>query len=120
MGTFFPVRPHSAVSGEPLPDQRINKHREVLSCILGHVFGMAAQLLKKVVYGMFAVKKLPYKDARGVEAKTATRIWIEEYGPVVKLLPEYDVRVADGFVAVLHKGSTCSSSAGIALTGTMQ
>jgi hypothetical protein len=107
----FPVRPRIAVSGEPLRDQCINKHPDMFSRVLGHVFGMVAELLKEVIYGVLPVKELPHEDARGVQAKTSetkTCIGIEENGPVVKLLPKHDERVGYGFFSVFHRTDTGS------------
>jgi hypothetical protein len=50
------------------------------------------------------------KTAGGVQAKTTetkTGIGVEENGPVVKLLPEDDVRVGYGFVTVFHDSTLC-------------
>jgi hypothetical protein len=48
------------------------------------------------------VKELPQIDARGIQTKTMTGIGVEENGPVVKLLPEDDLRVGYGFFIVFH------------------
>jgi hypothetical protein len=50
------------------------------------------------------VKELPHIDTGGAQTVTVTRVGVEENGPVVKLLPEYDVRVNYQFFAVLLDG----------------
>ncbi len=52
---------------------------------------------------MLPVQELPHIDAGGVQAKTVTGIGVEENGPVVKLLPEHDVRVRYGFVSGVQR-----------------
>ena len=93
------------------PNQFINKHPDMLSRVLRHAFGMVAELLKEVIYGVLPVKELPHEDAGGVQAKTTETkraIGVEENGPVVKLLPEHDVRVGYGFFTVFHRTDTGS------------
>jgi hypothetical protein len=51
---------------------------------------------------MLAVEEFPEVHAGGTQAETMTAIWVEENGPVVKLLPEHDVRVAYRFVLVFQ------------------
>ena len=93
MGASFPVKSRVAVRGKPLRDQCIGKYPDMLSSVLGHAVGMAAQLLKKVIYGVLPVKEFPQIDAGRVEAKTSeakSGIGVEEHRPVVKFLTEYD------------------------------
>jgi hypothetical protein len=120
VGTFFPVRPRIAMRGEPLRDQCINKHPDIVSRVLGYAVRMVAELLKEVIHGVLPVKELPQINAGGVEAKTGetmTGIGVEENGPVVKLLPEHDVRVGYGFVTVLDGGILSSVCYAIRVPG---
>ena len=45
------------------------------------------------------VKELPQVDADRAQAKTTTRIGVEQNGPIVKLLPENHIRIAYGLIA---------------------
>ena len=71
---------------------------------LGYVGSTLTQLFKEPIYGVLSVKEFPDEDARGAQAKAMAGIGVEENGPVVKLLPEHDVRVGYGFVTVLDGG----------------
>jgi hypothetical protein len=71
---------------------------------LGYVVSMLTQLLKEPIYGMLTIKELPQINAGGAQAETMTGIGVEENGPVVKLLPENDVRVSYGFFTIFHGG----------------
>jgi hypothetical protein len=51
---------------------------------------------------MFSVKELPQLDTYRVQSKSMTRVGVEENGPVVKFLPEHDVRVGYRFVSVVQ------------------
>ena len=54
---------------------------------------------------MLPVKELPQISTDRIEAKTIVtkiRIGIEEHGPVVKLLPEHDIRIAYRSVVIVH------------------
>jgi hypothetical protein len=104
----FPVEPRIAAPGKPLPNQFINKHPDMLSRILGYVFGMVAELLKEFIYGVLPVEEFPYVDTGRAQAKTMTAVGVEENGPVVELLPEHDVRVGYGFFTVFHRTDTGS------------
>jgi len=68
---------------------------------------MLVKLFNEGIQGVLPVKELPQVDARGVQAKTMTGSRVEEHGPVVKLLPEYDVRVGYGLITIFQ-GSTSS------------
>jgi hypothetical protein len=74
----------------------------MLLCFLGYALGMAADLFEESSGRVRPVKELPYIDAGGTQAETATGIRVEENGPVVKLLPKYDERIAYGFVFIVH------------------
>jgi hypothetical protein len=90
------ISSRTAVTGEAFRDQCINEHADMLSRVLGHVFGVVAKLLKEVIYGVPPVKERPQMNAGGVQAKTAETIagiGVEKNGPVVELLPEDDVWV---------------------------
>jgi hypothetical protein len=94
---------YSAVGlGEPLPNQLLNKCLDMILRFIGHVLSIEADLLKEGIYGVFPVEKLPYEDACRTQAKAVAGIRVEEDGPVVKLLPEYYVRVGYEFFIVFH------------------
>jgi hypothetical protein len=104
VATFFPVSPFIAVPGKPLCNQCINKCADLISGFFRHAFGKAADLIKETIYGVLPVQELPQVYARRAQAKAMTGIGVEENGPVVKLLPEHDVRVGYGFFAAMgHK-----------------
>jgi hypothetical protein len=63
---------------------------------------MATDMFKEGVEAVLPVKELPQVNAGRIQAETVTGIGVEENGPVVKLLPEHDVRVGYGFFAVFH------------------
>jgi len=51
---------------------------------------------------------IPRSEVR-VQAKTIetlSGIWIEEYGPIIKLLSEHDIRIAYGFITVFHDSAS--------------
>ncbi len=79
--------------GEPLGNQCINKCSNGIIDVLTYVEGITAQRRKDLIYRMLSVKQLPDVDAGGTQAKPTTGIGVEENGPVVKILPEHDVRV---------------------------
>jgi hypothetical protein len=80
-------------AGESVCNQHINKCPDVLADVMRHAFSMPAHLLNDGIHGMLSVKELPHEDAGGAQAKTMTGIRVEEHSPIVKLLPEQDVRV---------------------------
>ena len=79
-----------------------NEDTDLLQCFLGYGISAGADLLEEIIDRTLPVQKLPHVDAGRVQAKTMTGIGVEEYSPVVKLLPEYDESVDHGFFTVFQ------------------
>jgi hypothetical protein len=120
-GTFFQIwraplrigkraRLSAGEPGEPLGNHCINKCSNIIMDVLRYVESITAQGREHVIDRMLSVKKLPHVDADRAQAKPTTAIRVEENGPIVKLLPELDVRVRYGFFAVFHRTDTGSLS----------
>jgi hypothetical protein len=88
--------------GESLGNECIDKCSDIMMDVLGYVESITAQGREHLIYHMLSVKELPYVDASGAQAKTATGIGVEENGPVVKLLPKKDEMVGYGSFVVFH------------------
>ena len=76
----------------------------MIACVLGYIVRIRPQLLKDSIDRVLSVKKLPHVNAGGAQAEAATGVGVEKHSPVVKLLPEHDVRVGDGIFAVRQHG----------------
>jgi hypothetical protein len=87
---------------EPLCNQCVNECPEMITCVLGYVFSMPADLLRESIDRVLPVEELPYVDTGRAQAKPTARVGVKKNGPVVKLLPEHDVRVGYGFFTVFH------------------
>jgi hypothetical protein len=74
-----------------------------MSCgFLGYVVNIPTDLCKEGIYGVPPVKELPDEGAGRTQAKAMTGVGVEENGPVVKLLPEYDYRAGQRFFTIFH------------------
>ena len=100
---FEMTGPGVVESCEPLRNQCINKYPDMISGFFGYAFSVAEDLLMEIIYAVLPVNELPEVDAGRTQPKTMTPVGVEENGPVVKFLPEHDVRVGYGFVSVLHR-----------------
>jgi hypothetical protein len=94
------------VCRQPVSGKLLNERQDLLACPFGYIWGIPAQGTQHLVDRVPSVKELPHVDAGRAETKTMTGIGVEEDGPVVKLLPEHDVRIGYGFVTVFHRTNT--------------
>jgi hypothetical protein len=74
----------------------------VFTRLLRYILSIPTHGHKQVINRVLSVEELPQVDAGRVQAETAAGIWVEENGPVVKLLPEHDVGIPYGSVIVAH------------------
>jgi hypothetical protein len=74
----------------------------MLSGVFGYAFSMVKDIPKEIIHGVLPVKKLPDEDTRRAQAKATTGVGVEQYSPVIELLPEHDVRVGYGLVTVVQ------------------
>lgn len=89
--------------GEARPNQRIKKYPDMIAHFVRYAFSEMTNLFKERIYSVLPVKELPDIDAGGVQAKPTTGIGVKEDGPVVKLLPENNVRIGNGFVTGVQR-----------------
>jgi hypothetical protein len=80
----------------------LDEPEEVLFRLFGYAEAVPAHNPEHLINRMLPVKEFPQVDAGRAQAETATGVRVKQNGPIVKLLPEYEVRIGYGFVAVFH------------------
>jgi hypothetical protein len=62
----------------------------MITYALRYVISVRTDLLKECIERVLPIKEFPHIDTGRAQAKTVSRIRVEENGPVIKLLPEHD------------------------------
>jgi hypothetical protein len=80
----------------------LNECDDLLTRIGRNPFNLSAQDLDHLIDRALSVKELPHVNTGRAQAKTAACVRVKKNCPVVKLLPEHDIRVGDRFPVSLH------------------